>query len=271
MTHALRLGVVSDLHYVRDGGPGLAYHNPFDVPGVLARLAAAIDWFGRERVDALVLAGDLSDDGERAALMKVLGTVAERWRGPTFAVAGNHDRRVHDDALAEVLRHRASDRIVLARPEGVLLGGVRVAGPCDRPFAWTEATAAWADDPVVLISHYPMLSRAHVFAEHGYRYAGDRPDHRSARDALRARRAPTIVVHGHLHARDSYRCGTLLQLSVAALVEPPFEATIIDVVSDRTTTSVRRRARSLADDLIVQAPVLAPADETATLRASTGG
>lgn len=268
---AIRLGVASDLHHTANPAGELVYHNPFDVPGVLTRLRTAIAWFAREQVDAVVLAGDLTQSGDSEALTAVLQTVADGWAGPAFVVAGNHDVLRHNHGLAQALARLGTDRIALARPEGDLLGGIRVAGLDVQATGQTRAIAGWEHDPVVLISHFPMLSRAHAFAERALKYAGDHRSSEPLVDALLARQAPTVIVHGHLHARDSHQHATLLQLSVAALVEPPFEATIIDIVADRARTTVRRRARALRTSSRVRAPVLAPADETRTLPALIAG
>lgn len=264
----LRLGVLADLHYTARPAPGLAYHNPFDVAGVLGRVETSMAWFRREQADALVVAGDLTDTGDPADLGIVLQTIADLWPGQIFAVTGNHDLLRHGDALARAAKSVDSSRIILPSSHGALLHGVRVAGLDPRHPDIREAITAWAHDAVVLISHYPLLSREQALAEHGLRYAGDLIDHEPAANALCARDSPTIVVNGHLHARDTHRSGGLLQLSVTALVEPPFEATIIDVNVTGRSTFVRRRARSLSSNGSEVDPVLTPPDETITLQSS---
>lgn len=266
---ALRLGAVGDLHHTTGDASGLSYHGPFDVPGVLRRLEAALRWFADERADALLLAGDLTQFGDAESLARVLRLVAERWTRPAFVVAGNHDVLVNSDALAEALRTVAARHVVQPHPSGVSLGGVRIAGLEPEPPRWADAIASWGHDPVVLVSHWPLVSRARAFAEHGLRYAGDRPGHGPAPHALAARDAPTIVVNGHLHARDCHRAGAVVQLSLGALVESPYEASIVDVAGrDATSTVVRRRARAFGPCDVEGPPAIAPADQTITLAAA---
>ena len=262
----LRLGVVADLHHTPDPPRDLAYHNPFDIPNGLPRLRRAIDWFADQHVDTLVLAGDLSHNGRPSELRTVLATAASRWPGPILAVAGNHDTLESHDALSDAIADLGDARITLPGPRGLAFRDLRVAG-LDQPKPdLSTATPAWGSDVVILISHFPLFSREQALVERGLRYAGDLTDHASAAHALRRRRAPTIVINGHLHARDTYLEGPSLQLSVAALVEPPFEATIVEIHA-ATATHVRRRARPMSLSTSQSSLVLAPSDEAITLNA----
>ena len=47
--------------------------------------------------------------------------------------------------------------------------------------------------------------------------------------ALERRRAPTVVLSGHIHARDALTAGPVLQLTQAALIEAPYEASVVRV------------------------------------------
>lgn len=241
----------------------MAYHNPFDVAGVLGRLDVALAWFIRCEVDAVAVTGDLTHDGDADAFSAVLSAVLSGWSGTIFAIAGNHDVLEGSEALSESVRANRSSRVVLAGPEDTPLAGTRLASvePDQAP-----EVSGWGDEPVVLLSHYPTLSRAETFAERGLRYPADQPRQESICRALRERRAPTVVISGHIHARDACQEGALLQLSVGALVEPPFEATIVDVTHRGNAVFVRRIARSLRESPGVAAPVLAPASETRALR-----
>ena len=65
---------------------------------------------------------------------------------------------------------------------------------------------------------------------------------------LQARVGPTIVLAGHIHVRDAHAEGRILQLVQAALVEPPFEAAVLDVCAGgRGGVLVARRARRTSD------------------------
>lgn len=252
---AVRLGVVGDLHYTADPEPDLAWHGPLDVPGVLGRLRTGLAWFAEEEVDAVVLTGDLSHDGDQEALEAVLGTVAEAWSGTALLVAGNHDVLDRADALEDAIERLGLSRIALARAAGVVLGGVRIAG--------LEADdVPGRDGPLVVLSHYPLLSRANAFAAEGLAYAGDREDLEPLLARLDARSGPTLVISGHLHARDSHRRGAILQLTAGALVEAPFELAIVDIRASAGAITVRRRTRELGPP----GPALAPLGESRTVR-----
>lgn len=275
---ALRLGVVSDLHYAPSPDPTLAFHNPFDVAGVLGRLRQALAWFARERADAVVVLGDLAEAGDAASIAAVLEVIAAYWDGPVWVVAGNHDRLADDAALDAAIASVGCDRIRALSATGHRLGGVRLAGLDRRLLAWTAAAAAWGDDPLVLVSHHPLLSRAAAFTARGLRYAGDLPGNEALAGLLLARPALTVVINGHLHARDTYAHGAVVQLTVAALVEPPFGATIVELGAqgvgewgeDRGWT-VRRRALSLIGQAAARLPVQLPADEEYVLSPTLGG
>jgi hypothetical protein len=120
----------------------------------------------------------------------------------------------------------------------------------------------WGEDAAVLISHYPVFSLAARAAEASLRYAGDLVNLEEVARPLLGRGAPTVVVHGHLHLRGSLVAGPVLQVSCAALVEPPFEVTLLDVGREDGRLLVRRRSFSVAPSPEgVRLPVLSPAEE----------
>jgi hypothetical protein len=75
---------------------------------------------------------------------------------------------------------------------------------------------------------------------------------------LRSDPRPKVVLSGHIHARCSSHEGPLLQFMVGALIEPPFDATIVDI--DTTMLRVRRTARRLGDIALTD-PVFAADEE----------
>jgi predicted phosphodiesterase len=256
-----RVGIISDVHHSVQPRPGLAYHNPYDVAGALGRLRASLEWFTQEQVDAVILDGDLSDLGDRASLAGVVEAVAEGWSGPALAVPGNHDVGDRHDALARAVREVGRGRVEMASPLAGSHGGLRIAGVEGLDGAGRLPGEGWGDGLIVLASHFPLVSRADVVQRNGFKYAGDL----AGREALLAGvlgHPRTVVVNGHLHVRDSHAEGGLLQLSVAAQVEPPFEATILDIDADPAGPTVRRRAARMGRSTVEGEPVLAPPDET---------
>jgi hypothetical protein len=121
-------------------------------------------------------------------------------------------------------------------------------------------TAAWGDGLAVFVSHFPAISRAEMFAEEGFKYPGDLRDRESVLEPLAVRSAPTVVLCGHIHARDSLAEGSVLQLVGGALIEAPYECAIVDVDADALT--VTRTAHPLSGPAVERSPVFAPERET---------
>jgi hypothetical protein len=111
---------------------------------------------------------------------------------------------------------------------------------------------------VVVASHFPLLSEASRLAAAGLQYPGDLVNRADLEDRLVADARPKVVLCGHIHARCSTYHGPLLQLTVGALIEPPFDATIVEL--DPVGLSVRRTARRLGAIAAVD-PVFAGDDE----------
>lgn len=243
----IRFGVLTDVHVVQDVTRQDSWHNPYDFAGVEQRRDRALELFENEAVDRVLLLGDLAHDGDLPSLRRVLrpdSSAAAR-----LAVGGNHDGV------------RPTDRLSRAGPQSLRLPGwravrhgpVRVAGLriVGRPQrGWTSARppalATWGDAPVLLASHFPVLSRAGPLARRELPYAGDLTDRLAVAEALLARRAPTLVACGHLHVRDSVSSGSLLQLCFGAMIEPPFEATLLELAVEDCSVVVTRVAHELA-------------------------
>ena len=109
---------------------------------------------------------------------------------------------------------------------------------------------------VVVASHFPVLSEASRVAAAGLPYAGDLVNRADLEGGLRSDPRPKVVLSGHIHARCSTHDGTLLQFTAGALIEPPFDASILEIDG----TSVRRTARRLGE-IAVTDPVFAADDE----------
>lgn len=90
---ALRFGVLSDIHVCSEDGD-------FGKFGDASDFRRALEWFERQGVDAVVVAGDLADNGMRAQLKKVAeawdevfpgGRAADGYPVEKLFVYGNHD------------------------------------------------------------------------------------------------------------------------------------------------------------------------------------
>lgn len=258
----IRFGVLTDVHVVQDVTRQESWHNPYDFAGVEERRDRALELFAREAVDRVLLLGDLAHDGDLTSLRRALrpGALA----ATRLAVGGNHDGE------------RPTDRLSAAGPESLRLPGwravrhgpVRVAGLRVLRRArrgWVSARppvlATWDEAPVLLASHFPVLSRARPLVSRGLPYAGDLADRPAVAEALLARSAPTVVACGHLHVRDSVTSGSLLQLGFGAMIEPPFEATLLELAVDGRSVEITRVAHELGEGPEERDPRLVPAHE----------
>jgi predicted phosphodiesterase len=231
----LRLGVVSDIHWCPDVNRVDYWHEALDFAGVSLRLGTALAYFDDCAVDAVVLLGDLSHDGDSDSLDAVRRLCAEHWSGPLFVVAGNHD-------------------LVDELPDAGDVGRI----PLVKKLSGGDLSPS---GPLVLLTHYPLLSQKAVFEERGFKYAGcdDHADEVVAR--LLERSAPTVVLCGHVHARESRSNESILQLTVGALIEPPFECAIVELETSPEHFTLHRHSHRLASTGVGVEPVFAPADE----------
>lgn len=232
---SLHLGVLGDIHLSGDPGPPAAWHNAYDFDGLPGRLTRAVEEFASAPVDAICLIGDLTHHGS-AHVLEPLAKALKLCDVPAWVVAGNHDTP-GVRALAD-----AVPGLTPATPAGQRVAGWRIAGLQVAPGGWFGATVEqppaveqWGAEPVVLLSHFPLLSHAQRLADRGMPYPGDLLGRAAIAAALTARTAPTVVLSGHIHARDSSHRDGLLQLVQGALVEAPYECSIVELTADAVT------------------------------------
>ena len=254
----MRIGVLSDLHCELEPS-GSRWINVFEPEHLDRRVDAAFEWFAEASVELILLLGDVVQHANSGDLAHVFAHVAGTAPAPLATVNGNHDLRLGEE-FAESAHERA---IRLLHDEPLELGGVAFAGvgigrgPAPPQYVGELGSAGEAE-LVVVASHFPLLSEASRVAAAGLPYAGDLVNRADVERRSRAGARPTVVLSGHIHARCSAVDGTLLQLTVGALIEPPFDATIVEL--DPAGLSVRRAARRLGE-IAVTDPVFAPDDE----------
>jgi hypothetical protein len=263
----MRVGVISDVHWIVDPPTtSSGWHGSADLHGTLERVESALARFKEAAVDVVVLAGDVSHHGDEDSIAAVLTTCAVAG-APVLVVAGNHDVVGEHDQLAAACAQAGATGVALADPNGSVHRGVRVAGVhVGTTVGWFRAqlrelpdVLRWGTDPVVLVSHYPVLSLATTVSDAGLPYPGDLLDRPQLSDLLLSRRAPTVVVGGHVHARATLHDGPVLQLTAGALAEPPYECALVDVEhgADGRCEVSRRSLRLRAADGAHE-PVFAP-------------
>jgi predicted phosphodiesterase len=244
----MRLGVVSDIHWSTDPDARGEWHGPYDFAGLAERLDGARAAFRRERVDAVVVVGDVANAGDVRSAQAALDQLGSGLGRPLLVVAGNHDCDERDDMLAGLCELLTATEV----------GGGRVVGvPIASDGGWFGWTGQLADGAALVVSHFPVLSREQRLLSRGLEYAGDLSN-RAALEARVAGAGPVVVLSGHIHARETCASGPVLQLSAGALIEPPHEIAIVDLEDGRA----RRRTYLLGPRVTPRDPVLAPADET---------
>lgn len=238
----LRVGLLNDLHWMQapPASPA-AWHNPGEFKGVLDRLQLALQRFAAREVDLVIAAGDFAHHGDVESLARVLSAFAGAGT-PALAVSGNHDVVEDPNLLERALEQAAIDGVTLATAMGTPHREIRVAGVhVDASEGWFGVrlreppdSAGWGSEPVLLVSHYPVLSLASKVTASGFPYPGDLTDRAEIAKRLGARSAPTIVLSGHIHARASVAQGAVLQITNAAMVEPPYECSIVEIEQERS-------------------------------------
>ncbi len=261
----MRIGVLSDLH-CELAPTGSRWINVFEPEHLDRRTDAALEWFSEARVDLILLLGDSIQFANLSDLAHVFARLAAADVAPLATVNGNHDIRL-GEAFAEcALEHGI--RLLYEEPlelPGVAVTGVAVGrGPAPPQYVGQPGGWAGEADLVVVASHFPVLSEASRVAAAGLPYAGDLVNRADLEGRLRSDPRPKVVLCGHIHARCSTHDGPLLQFMVGAMIEPPFDATIVEI--DPTRLSIRRTARRLGE-IAPTDPVFA-ADEERWQRAA---
>ena len=246
--------------------------NRYDFAGVVERCERAIELFTREGVSRVLLLGDLAHDGDLASVRQIVR--AARSSVPLLAVGGNHDSPDPTKRIAAAGR----DRVRLPGwralgPDAVRLAGLRPARRARRRWAAARrpALTTWSDSPVLLASHFPVLSHVRAITGHGLPYAGDLVDHADVAQALVARGAPTVVACGHLHVRYSVASGPLLQLGLGAARRAALRRDAARAGAQGPQPRGRARARELDEARERHDPRLAPAEEIGALRRGAAG
>ena len=255
----MRLGVLSDLHCELEPA-GSRWINDFEPEHLDRRIDAALAWFAEARVELILLLGDVVQLPNPGDLAHAFARLAAADVAPLATVNGNHDLR-----LGEEFAERAGEHgIRLLHDEPVELEGVAVVGVAvdrgPKPPQYVGRAGGRGEDGglAVVASHFPVLSEALRVAGAGLPYAGDLVNRADLEAQLRSDAQPKVVLCGHIHARCSTGDGPLLQLMVGAVIEPPFDATIVEI--DPSSLTVRRTARRLGE-IAVTDPVFAPDDE----------
>ena len=249
----MRIGVLSDLHCELEPA-GSRWINIFEPEHLDERTDAALAWFSEANVDLILLLGDVVQFANLSDLEHMFSRLATADVAPLATVGGNHDLRLGEEFADCARKHGI--RLLHEEPFELVTGVGIGRGPASPQYVGRLGGWGGHADLVVVASHFPLLSEASRVAAAGLPYAGDLVNRPDLEGRLRSDRRPKLVLSGHIHARCSTHDGVLLQFTVGALIEPPFDATIVEIDG----TSVRRTARRLGEIAITD-PVFAADDE----------
>ncbi|MDB5059532.1 MAG: hypothetical protein JWO59_3004 [Chloroflexi bacterium] len=165
-------------------------------------------------------------------------------------------------ASSRMCRAESVGRKSKSNSSSVTLGGMcaaRARTPTSRWCRW--AASAWGDEPVLLLTHFPLLSLRTETVAAGWQCAGDLGNLEAVARPVLQRSARTIVVHGHLHKRGETVAGSVLQITCAALIEPPHEVALLTVKFEGEQLTVCRESIPIGPTPEVRLPVLSPPDK----------
>jgi hypothetical protein len=232
----LKIGVIADIHAAPADCPPESWQAEYAPANGAALARKAIDRLRTESIDALFVLGDNANNGDHQSMKDAVAAVSSL-SVPTWIVAGNVDLSRSQTELEDSLAAVAPNLRVptaLGRPfQGFIVAGLRFQTVGDEITLMNRPViAAWRDEPVLLISHYPVISRRDEALAGGWKDSGDAAGLTGLDIELAARRAPTVIFHGHLHLKDAVANGTLLQLGFPAVIESGHEIAIVTISSD---------------------------------------
>jgi len=265
----VRLGVISEIHIVPPGTPEGIWHNPFLFDQAEELFGMAVRRCIEAEVDAIAILGDLThfaDAGSFAGVRRVLETVEL----PVSVLPGNHDLDTSERPLAAFQQALDLPNVTIA-PANValtpnidlMLTGLEPVGD-PRRYAAVRSRVVTGNDPklTVVVTHFPLFEMKPLLADANLKHAGNLVNREPALEAVEAISGSVLVVNGHLHVHASIAEGRMLQLSVAALIEPPHDVTILTVgVDEAGDPWATRQAAGLVETPGVALPVLSERDE----------
>jgi 3',5'-cyclic AMP phosphodiesterase CpdA len=192
---------ISDLHVVPDGS--LA-HGALDTVRLFRALAAHLASLGSS-IDAVVMTGDLADDGQIESY-EILAEAVAAIAPPVFCLPGNHD---DPEALREILGDRLpggsfgisgpglcgtvdlpGGRLVLADST---VSGRHGGGLSPPRLEWLEAALAGGNGaPALVMMHHPPFASGLALMDEPFEGAGELA-------AIMARHPSALLGCGHLH------------------------------------------------------------------------
>ncbi|TDB93928.1 metallophosphoesterase [Actinomadura sp. 7K534] len=247
---AVRLAVITDSHLCSPATPPGFWNHELPLPESWTLWDEAMGVVADSAVDAIVLLGDVTNFAEPDVMVRALRRLTDFGR-PVMAVAGNHDVVPHENALARAAR-TLGDPLLTVPPFARAVHGFTFAGvpvkATGTGYRVDDAARSVPDGlpldaPLVVLSHFPLIDRRAAILDQGLKFPGGLDGAARVTETLRNRRAPSIVLHGHLHWQDAAQDGRVLQLGMPALIEWPHAVSIVTVDDDGSGPRIERRTR----------------------------
>jgi hypothetical protein len=272
----VRIGVIADSHVSVDERrfEPAAWHNPYRLADSLDRFVTALAHPFVQGSDVVVVLGDLVHWGDRASLRAVVDA-AGRCGPPVILLSGNHDvieRGVRLEQEIEAGGHaNVWSPCIEALPDAIVAPFARAGlglqvievmeeRPDDgRPFrveARTVLSGATGGAGIVL-THFPLLSFRWRAVDADLLYSGNLRDLATEPELDRGWSA-TLVLNGHLHIHAVRAKESAYQISFGALVEAPYEVSVVEVAVRDDALEVAYECASMHDVTEAKVPVLDP-------------
>jgi predicted phosphodiesterase len=257
----MRFGIIADPHLAPPGTEPYQWHNTVELSRSSALLDAALAWLRGQRIDRLVLLGDLTEAADRESF-----TVVREWAldvgVPVLAVPGNCDvdpiarsATAFEQIAGEGLTVAPA---VLPLADGPAIELIGLSGEIgSKQLAGVRAHSD-ARGARVILTHYPLLDLEPELAAVGFRHSGNLTNRADIEAVARAVDGPVVVVHGHLHVQQARVSGSLLHLSCAALIEPPHQVSVIEISETDGGLTVERATHSVRAYDAGRLPVFSP-------------
>lgn len=265
----IRLGIVTEIHIVPPGTPEGFWHNPFLFDQAEQLFALAVRRCQEMEVDAIAILGDLThfaDDASFAGVRRVLETTAL----PVYVLPGNHDLDKSARPLAAFQQAMDLPNVTIAPANRALTPEIDLQltalepGVEGKGYAAVRCETATGNDPklMVVLTHFPAFAMKETLADVDLKHAGDLTNRVALLEAIEATDGPVLIVNGHLHVHATIAEGRILQLSAAALIEPPHDVTLLTIgINDAGQPWVTRQATGLVETRDVNLPVLSDREE----------
>ncbi|NQT50878.1 metallophosphoesterase, partial [bacterium] len=219
-TDSLTLLVLADLHYVGEASHQCPIPTRQAALGLELAQRAIRRTLRHVRPDALVLLGDLVDNGLAPGAqhdMEAIAHALEEFGLPILVAPGNHD--VAADLVAHVFGHGRGLHVVNGYPIILLASDYGEDGSTtyrEADLALVRDAAAVADRPLIVLQHNPV--HPHIAGSYPYN-----PTNAEAIKACYAEAGVALSLSGHYHAGvPPERVDGVCYAMAPALCEAPF-------------------------------------------------